>query len=376
MNRRVVTWLAAFLFAATVRAQPSEGPPPANVMVDEVRLEWIEPRREVTGQLRAVRQSTIAAEQPGRVAAVVVEEGDSVPAGTVLVRLDEALPRLESNRTQALLESAQANVAAREAGLKRARRDQESILRLGDSASEKEVLDARSDIVVAEAELAGAQSDALAAEAEHQLAQQRLDDMTIRAPFAGSVTRKHTEVGQWIGVGESVVELIDISVVDAWLDVPEALLDRLQFGGAEAQIRLRASGEVFAAPVSAVVPQADSLSRLFPVRVRLDNCEGHLRPGMSIVGLAPTGAREQMLTMHKDALLRDDGGAYVYIDSGGTAAPIRVRVLFAEGRRLVVESAGLQPGVRVVIEGNERLIPGQALNITSAPAPLRTTRGG
>lgn len=379
MNHRISILLLLSLFISGLAiAQPSGGPPPANVVVDHSRRDVIEPRREVTGELRAVRRSTLASQQSGLVASIDVEEGQHVEQGVELIRLDDTYANIEVAESESRLVAARAVVEAREAQLLRANRDLESIQSLGDSATEKEMLDARSDVIISEAQLAQARADVLAAEAAVQRAEQRVADMTIRAPYGGVVIRKLTEVGQWIGVGDDVVEFVDLDVIDAWLDVPENLLARLELQGVDAQIRLRATGEVFSAPVSAIVPNADRLSRLFPVRVRLQNEDGRLRPGMSIVGLAPTGARQEMLTVHKDALLRDDAGAFVYFNGGGVAAVARVRVLFATGDRLVVESATLPADVGVVIEGNERLFPGQPLNIVRGGASEVTmsSRGG
>lgn len=378
MIRLISTLALALFLSAPAMAQSAGGPPPANVVVDAVRLDRIEPRREVTGELRSVRRSVIASKQPGLVVEIAVEAGDAVQAGATLIRLDATIVQLEVDRARSNLQSAQAIHEARVAQLTRALRDSESVRSLGDSASEKEILDARSDVVIAQAQLAGANADTLGAQADLQLAEQRLEDMVIAAPFTGVVIRKHTEVGQWIGVGDDIVELVDNSVIDAWLEVPERLLARLQFEGLEAQIRLRATGEVYSAPVSAIVPEADSLSRLFPVRVRLNNKEGRLRPGMSIVGLAPTGTMQDLLTVHKDALKRDEGGAFVFYNAAGVAVVARVRVLFATGDRLAIESSTLKAGMGIVVEGNERLSPGQPLHVIlpSTSAPILSSRGG
>lgn len=374
---RMVTVIVTFGLAVPLAvAQPSGGPHSAHVVLDQARLELIEPRREVTGELRAIQRSTLASEQPGLVVEMLVEEGDTVATGDVLIRLDDTLVRLGVQRSKSRRQAAQAVLTARQAQLKRAKRDYDSILALGESASEKERLDARSDVVVAEAQLAGGQADLLAAEAQESLDQERLAQMVVRAPFSGSVIAKRTEVGQWVGVGDDVVELVDTSRIDAWLDVPESLISRLELAGVAAQVRLRATGEVFSAPVSAIIQQADPLARLFPVRVRLDNPQGLLKPGMSIVGLAPTGRRQEMLTIHKDALLRDDGGAYVYYNADGVATAARVQVLFAVGDRLAVRAPTLGPDSGVVVEGNERLFPGQPLNIVeSSTAPKLSRRG-
>jgi multidrug efflux pump subunit AcrA (membrane-fusion protein) len=116
-----------------------------------------------------------------------------------------------------------------------------------------------------------------------------------------------------------------------------------------------------------VVPAADSLSRVFPVRVRLKNTQDLMRPGMSVTALVPTGVDVEALTAHKDAILRDEAGAYLYYDMGGRAMLARVDVLYPVGDRVVIRSRTLEAGTRVVIEGNERLFPGQPLMIESEP---------
>jgi membrane fusion protein (multidrug efflux system) len=88
---------------------------------------------------------------------------------------------------------------------------------------------------------------------------------------------------------------------------------------------------------------------------------------MSVVGLVPTGVRDESLTVPQDAVLRDDAGEYVYVDGGGRAAVVRVETLFSVDDRLVVRSTGLQPGARVVVEGHQRMFPGQPLEPVGGP---------
>ncbi len=355
--------IACALVSAPVSAWAQNGPPASRVVVDRVLSERVEPRREVTGELRAVREGAVASKQGGRVVAMLVEAGDRVEAGAVLVRLDDALDRIEIERASARAASAEAIVRAREAGLERAQRDEQRILALGESASDKEIVDARSDVIIAAANLAAARADALAAVAELDRAKQLADEMTITAPFPGVVTAKRTEIGEWVGAGDSVVDLVDLRVLDAWLSVPEALLQPLRTSGAPAQIRVRATGAVHEGEIAGVIPKADELARLVPVRVRIKNDDGSLIPGLSIVGLAPTGERRMMPTVHKDAILVSETGSFVYFEAVGVAAAARVRVLFAVGQRVVVESADLPPDADVIVEGNERLFPGSAVEV-------------
>ncbi len=79
---------------------------------------------------------------------------------------------------------------------------------------------------------------------------------------------------------------------------------------------------------------------------------------MSLSAWVPTGGRSDELTLSSDAVLRNDIGAYVYVTCGDKATPANVQVRFPVDDRMVVESAALQPGDLIVVEGNERLFPG------------------
>jgi len=357
-----------------VCAQPPAGPPPANVRLDAVKNDVVEQLREVTGELRSPRRSLVAAQQAGRVVEMSLQDGDAVKAGQVIARLDDTLAKLTAHREEATLAARRSAIAERESLLERAKRD---LTRVNDiaargSATTNEMDDAKTNVALVEARLAQAKSEQTGAEQELDLARERLLQMVVTAPFDGRVVRKATEVGQWLRAGDWVVEIVALDQVEARLDVPESLVARLpatpsaESSAMVIRVRVRALDREFEGTLAQIVPDADPLSRLFPVRVLIDNKDQRLRPGMSVVGLVPTGKREPTLTVHKDAVNRDDAGEFVYFDAGGTAAVARVRTLFAVGDRVAVQSDGLPPEAKVVVEGNERLNPGRALVVMGA----------
>jgi RND family efflux transporter MFP subunit len=367
--RGVMIGAAALAFAGAATGQPSEGgPPPAKVVVDPAQMERVEGLREVTGELRAVRRSLIAAEEAGRVIELTVAEGDEIESGGVIARLDDAIARLERDQAAAQIEVRKATVQEREADLEKTERDLSRLqeLQQRSSASENEVLDAKTAVTAAAARLAEAEAELRSAEATLALAEERLDDMRVTAPFTGRVVTKRTEVGQWVREGDAVVELVQLDRIEAWLDVPERFVNRLAKPGATVPIRVAALGRTLEGTVAQIVPAADPLSRIFPVRATLPNDEGLLRPGMSATGLAPTGQDVDVLTVHKDAILRDEAGAYVFLNAGGRAMAARIEELFPVGQRMAIRSRQIEEGAEVVVEGNERLYPGQPL----APQPM------
>lgn len=382
---RIPAVLAVLLTLSPVQVVNAQGgPPPALVRVDPVRLETVERQREVTGELVSLLRSSLAAEEEGPVVSLDVREGDRVTKGQLIAQLDTELAQLEVERSEAEVRSSEGLVAQREAELSQARRDEERFRELDarGSASRGELDQAETAVLRLGAQLAQAKADLAAARVRAREAQTRLNKHTIRAPFAGRIVRRDTEVGQWVQAGDAIVELVSLQQIEARLDVPESLIGQLREPGRLVTLRIAALSEPdpsdpqrlvtrsIRAPITAIIPDVDPLSRLFPIRVKLDNEQELAQPGMSVIGLIPTGSREPQLTIHKDAILRDDAGEFVFMNGGGQAIPMRIRSRFAVGDRVVIERGALQPGMELVIEGNERLFPTQPLNIMDA-APQR-----
>ncbi len=376
----VIVAFGAMVTAQSTHAQPEGGgPPPAVVVLDPARLESIEQWREVTGSLKALQRSLLASQEDGLVMELGLEEGDQVEKGQVLAHLHDVRAKIAVTRAQADVADKKASVAENRVAVENANRDLDRYQQASgqSTVTPMEMDRVRSIYDGAAARLDSASAELAAAESDLALARQRLEDMTIKAPFAGRIVSKQTQVGQWIGRGDAVVEIVSLDVIEAWLDVPERFIGRLSESDGIVHIRCDAVGSTLDAKVTAIIPDADPLSKLFPVRVRLDNKDLVLRPGMSVVGLVPTGGNAPTLTISKDGILRDDAGEFVYFNAGGVAAPARITTLFGlPNNRVAIRSDSLPPDAGIVVEGNERMFPGQPLAIQGTPAPAANTPAG
>lgn len=369
--------LAATFVTASVGAQPPSGPPPALVVTDAARAETVDQWREVTGELRSLRRSTLASRQEGLVSELLVDDGGAVEAGQVIAKLDDTLAKIQVRRAEADVVAKRSMVAMRRTELDRAKRDVERYGKLDrpDSVSATELDQTRSRAAMMESQDAQAAAELASAEADLASAQERLAQMTIVAPFKGRVVKKLTEVGQWLQFGGGVAEVIALDELEARLDIPEETAAALVGGSSSARVRVRALGIEKTGPIELVLPEADARTRLVGVRVRLENQDLRLRPGMSITGLVSTGKAAASITVHKDAVLRDDAGEYVWWNAGGVAMVARVRTLFAVGDRVAI-SAQLPPNAAVIVKGNERIMfPGQPVMDANSPPPGAGPKG-
>ncbi len=364
------------LTASVTSAQPAQ-----LVVVETARVEPMAAMRTVTGDIRTKRQSLVAAQVDGFVIECSLLAGDAVETGQVIARLDPELAELEVERASATLAASEGVVAEREALLDQAKRDLERFRAAdrGGSMSATELDGAETTVRTREAELAQARADAASARAELAREERMLRDKTIRAPFAGVVVEKLTELGEWVSAGDPIVELVSVRELEAIIEVPQQFVGLLQIGSDPIRISVPGLGNAgeASATIDAIVPLADELSRLFPVRLGIPNESGVLKPGMSLTAHVPTGRIEPTLTVHKDAIRRDDAGEFLFMAVPhsvegnpavtGQAIPARITRLYAVGDRVAIRPGQVRDGSVVLVEGNERVYPTQGLIIQNPP---------
>ncbi|NNE93950.1 MAG: efflux RND transporter periplasmic adaptor subunit [Verrucomicrobiales bacterium] len=352
----------------------SDGPPPAAVFVESVKLEAAQNQSLATGTLRATSRADVAAREPEAVVEVLADEGDTVKAGDVLVKLNGDKLNATQVETEAQLRTAKKLVNQRNAELERAKIDlemKEGLL--NDRAiSKSEFLDAQSLATVANAQAEAATEMVSEAASRLELLKIRQKDLEIKAPFAGLIAGRHVEPGEWVAAGAPVMTLVTIDPVEAWMQVPERFLRDVNEQPMEIRVKLSSAGEVHAPTAVKIVPDVDRRSQLFTVVATLANPKGQLAPGQSITGSVPVGKKEDHFHFPVDALQRSRLGDFIFVVAPGesgeampTGKKVPVQVHFERDGRVFVKAEGtdLKAGDRVVVEGNDRLQPGQPLLI-------------
>jgi len=376
--------LLALALSTTAFAQGGDqGPPPTAVRVGAVKQQTLQARWEVVGRLRALKRSHVAAEREGRVIELAINEGDHVEAGdSVLARLDDVWAKLDVRVAEAQLAESRAAVKEAEADLDQAERDLNQLEGLLEarSAKPKEVEDARTTVEATRARLNRARANVMRGEAELARRKEALQRLVIAAPFDGVVTEKLTEVGQWVAAGAPVVEMISRGQIDAILNVPEDYVNNIGMGD-PVEIVVNAINRREVGEVVAITPSGVNAARTFPVKVRLPDQEGALKPGMTVTAAVPMGKTDRFTTVPRDAVQFTPYGARVWttLPAEGEGMPqamsVQVEVEFPEGDRYAVrpfgQTAGLlkRPDAVVVVEGAETLFPTRPLIIQNTGAP-------
>lgn len=394
------------------------------VNVEAVRKEPISRQIRLTGETVAVEAVVIAAMVEGPISYCPWREGDRIEqAGQKLIEISREVYAAEVKAAEAALEVAQAKLDDLRAGTRpeEIAKAEEAVRQLEESAAftksdfdritklvesgsiPRETLDkARVDYVGERAKLRAAQrqlemleagytktviamQEAVVKEASAKLdlARARFSECTIVAPFAGTITRVHVRPGDMAAVRAPLLELADLASLVIRVAVPEAYTSAVR-EGLTAQVSLDSlPGRMFAGKVIRIYPELDRRMRTRTIEVTLSE-PAALLPGMFARLQLILEAVDDAVTVSKEAISVTPAGvrmAHVVID--GKVVMRKVQTGIEQSGRLQV-LAGLQPGERVVVAGQEKLKDGMEVRVgepdsgpakgdpgTSAPAGQR-----
>ena len=340
----------AFLAASFAWSQPPAPPavPVAAALVSTMKTASGQP---FVGTVLPARTSDVGSAVDGRLTELPIVDGQHVAENEPIAQLLRGLLEIEragataelDRRRQVLgelqagsrpeeIEQARAAVAGFEARLSYAKDRLARLGRLAErgTSTADELNDAQTELRAVEAQLRGSRAalelvetgprkeqiaQAAAAAAVQEAEVQRIDDQLakhpIRAPFSGWVVERFTEKGQWVARGGLIARIAELDTLEIEAQVPESSLAALREG---AHVRLEfdaAADQAWIGTVARVVPQADLLSRSFPVRIRLENriVDGvpTIKGGMLARAWLPVGAAGEVTVVPKDALVL--GGA-------------------------------------------------------------------
>ncbi len=411
----LAVWAAGLLVVG--RNAPAQPPQAVPVAVARVERQELAVGQSFVGTVYPARVSDVGSAVDGRVVKLPVLEGEHVAAGQPIAELLRGLLEIEKagavaeldRRRQVLAElqagsrpeeidQRRAAVQGLEARAEYARSRLERLRRLAErgTSTADELLDGETEFRQVEADLRSGRAALELAEAgprEEQIAQaaaavaaqeaevERINDQlgkhTIRAPFEGWVVDRFTEEGQWLARGGLVARIAELSRVEVEVQVPEVAITSLATG---MDVRLEfdaARDQTWIGRVERVVPQADLLSRSFPVKVMLENRivngQPMLRGGMLARAWLPVGKTGLATIVPKDALVLGSGQPLVYTvepvsgqPGAGTVRPVRVALGATVGGSVEIMGP-IDPGSLVVTRGNERLRPGMNVSFAAVP---------
>ncbi len=315
----------------------SEGGPNATLVgLTSPEERRIESALTATGTIRAIRQVELVPDAPGRVTGVPVSSGQEVEEGDLLVQMDDR--------------AARAALADAEATRQETQKSFDRVQRLADSDA------------AAESRLDEARANMLRAEAAEMSARADLEDLSIKAPFAGTVGVIDIETGAYLDGTEPLTRLSDLSSVEVSASLPERYFDTVTPDLALEVTTPAYPEESFEGAVTLRAPEIDRDTRNFEIRAEIDNPDRRLAGGMfarvrvwldSYDGLAIPDA----------ALISEGRDTYVYTVSDGTATRTDVEAGQSLGDLTEIRE-GMSKDDQVVVAGWDQLSDGAAVEVS------------
>lgn len=344
---------------------PKMEPPAVSVEVARVRVGPATENAHVVGSLMADESVIIRAEAGGRIEEIHFAEGQAVERGKVLFTLD-------AKEQQAQLAQSQAALALSEFDHKR-------------------IQELRGKKVVSQQEYDRALAQLREARAEVALDRARLEKKTIRAPFVGLLGIRQVSPGDYVQVGQELINLEAVDPVKIDFRIPGRLVHRVRPGQALVAAVDAYPKTTFQGQIYAINPRLDASTRSVQLRGRLPNRERLLHPGMFAQVTLVLEEREEALWVPEQALVPIGNDLFVYrladpfAVSGGNIDPRRaqadgpkppqpmakaVLTRVETGSRRVGEveiRAGLGRDDTVVIAGHLKLRDGAAVSLKPLP---------
>lgn len=380
MSRISSCRVLALSLALTVALAACKGEPappqggPGQVTVVTLKTEPVTLTRELAGRANSYQVAEVRPQVSGIVAKRLFTEGSLVKEGQPLYQLDDAAYRAQANSARAQLARAEASAnAARLA----ARRSSELVKSQVISAQDNEN---------AQATWKQAEADVLAARASLDAANVTLGYARITAPISGQIGKSSVTQGALVSAGQATA-LATINQLDPiYIDVTQSSAELLQLRRELAAGRLEGASEL---PVDILLEDGSSFAHKgklefsevsvdpstgsYGLRVRVENPEQVLMPGMFVRAVLGSGVRPDALLVPMQGIARDAKGntSAMVVDAEGKVALRAVSVSRSIGDKWLVED-GLKAGDKVIVEGLQKIGPGMPVNATEKGAPSAT----
>ncbi len=309
--------------------------PVAITIINKHRLES---SLSLAGTFNASADVNVISETQGTATSVLVKVGMVVKAGTVLVQVDDEIPR--------------STKAAAEINFQKAQRDFQ-----------------RSEELYQENSISVSQLDASrlalkAAENQFDIARRQLDNTRIKSPIAGTVNARYVDQGTMVQPGKAVANIVDIGTLKVRVNVTEREVFQLKPGDKVETSTDVYPGIVFEGRVDNIASKADE-AHTYSVEILVPNTMAHpLRAGMFARVRFKSIEPNEALTIPRIALIGSIKDAKVFVVRGGTAS-LQLLAIGRQSSELFEVASGLAQGDTVVTSGQNNLVEGARVQIVA-----------
>jgi len=329
--------------------------------------------------LEAYQQGIISSKLSAKLVTVSIQNGQYVNAGDTLITLDSqdtqnsiksAQSQLQVyedqlNTSQVALEKLQVNLddAKRNYDRQKALFDKKAIAQTDLEAADKALKTTQADYDSGNASIKTATGNLESEKVTISNLQDTLNNTIIKAPISGVISEKSASIGQMATQSTVLAKINDISSVYATIQVPQEEINSVTIGQA-ATIIVDGIDTPYNGTVQSKELSADTTSRVFNCKIKIDNSDKSLLPGIYAKVNLISNEKIDMVTVPISALVGSDGDYYVFINDNGTAKKQKVTIGETNKNDGEIKS-GVQAGDQVICSNTSSLQDGNAVEAVS-----------
>lgn len=348
-----------------------------SVSVRAITVEQKQVRRNVesVGSLFPYEEVTVSSEVEGKVEQVLADVGDRIAKGQPLVKVSPAELQLTFEQQRATLQQARARLGLAENGddlkdvraaaeVKKAAADladaeqkykraktlyeQGLVPRQSFDEAESRYNAARAAYDLSVQGIENLKAQLAQSRASTALAQKKVNDSIIRAPFAGQIKERTVTQGQYLKVQTPVMIIVNIDPLRVRLKVPEKMAAWVRTGQ-EVTVSVEAFADrTFKGKITRINPSVDQQTRSFEVEALIENNGGDLKPGFFVKASIPSSNVVGTLFVPQEALLYVYGVYKVFVIEGNTLKEKEVKIGERSGEEVEIIE-GIHEGERIAV---------------------------
>lgn len=330
--------LSAVWFSACSFQRPEETTSLSEI---PVRVIVVDSSREIrttsyVGTVNPIRSIVLSAKYPGTLVSLSVSQGDYVKKGQVLAEIESAAVKSSFDMAQATLRQAEDGFAR--------------------------VKQVHGSGTIADVKMVEVETQVKKARSAARAARQALEDCKLIAPFDGVVGEVYYTQGVEVSLLEPVLRVMDVSDLEIDFPVPEKEIGSIQVGDT-VEIKVPALNDtIFNAAVTSKGMVASALSHSYTCKAHPDSSISGLLPGMVGKVYLNQDSRPGVV-IPSDIVQMDAKGKYVWIVNDDNSVERRYIGLDGFSGKGVVVASGLEPGVRLIVEGSRKVSTGMRVKV-------------
>ncbi len=293
---------------------------------------------QLTGTVTSKENIMISAEAGGRVEAVLVNEGENVRAGQLLVRLDNQGAKNELDAAKASYELAEITYQKRK--------------KLWDQSigSEIEFLQARNNFETSKS--------------RYEQIKTQYQNAFITSPISGTVDDMLVNEGEFVTFGTQIVRVVDLDKVEIEAELSEEYLTHVRKGDS-IKVTIPSLGVSTKSTISFVSQVVNPENRSFMIKVKLDNKKGIIKPNVLANIMVRDYSTDTALVVPSISISKDLKGDFVYVAAEENGEIVAAKRYVKRGKSFGAETeitSGLDNGARVIIAGFSDINEGELIN--------------